>query len=49
LEARNFTITTQTTDLVGRETVASRSFPPLAIEDAGDHIIGIKRGEAAQQ
>lgn len=49
LEARDLAIAAQTTNLVGREALSGRSFAPLTIENAGDHFIGIKRGQAAQQ
>jgi hypothetical protein len=49
LEAGDVAIAAQAPDLVGREAFAGRGFALLAIEDAGDDFIRIKRGQAAQQ
>jgi hypothetical protein len=48
LVARDVSIAAQTADWIGREAFAGGGLALLAIEDAGDYFIWIKRSQAPQ-
>ena len=49
LIARDTATPSQAADLVGGEAVSRCSLSSLPIEDAGDHLIGVKRGQTPQK
>jgi len=47
--ARDAAVVAQTLHLDGSETLTSSAEAPLAVEDAGDLLVGVVNGQAAQQ
>jgi hypothetical protein len=49
LKPGNVSIAAQASDLIGSESFSSRRLAILTIQDAGDNIVGIEKGEAAKK